>query len=388
MIKSILKKISSLFYRAHLLTSKLAGKEGSFKPYVVKKISSGGKDKIIHANGNFVIGGSSQLIVDLVERSSDQFQHKIIVPVHPRPLPYQPLDIREFPLSRITQLYKYLREENPRLVHIHYWVRPMHRYRDFAIWYHSVFRVCEELKIPVIQNINVPTIPFESGCIQQNVFVSNYVRDNFNDPRVTSSVIYPGSDLYHFENEGAYEPVDSIGMVYRLDQDKLNNEAIDVFIQAVKLKPGLKCYIIGGGYYLQAYMEKVRKAGLKDNFIFPGFISYRDLPAWYKKIGLIVAPVHDESFGQVTVFAMAMGIPVAGYDTGALSEILGHKKTLTPYGRIKDLSELVISLVNDPGLRVKLGAENAASAKKSFSVENMIREYRSLYLHTLNPVSV
>ena len=35
-----------------------------------------------------------------------------------------------------------------------------------------------------------------------------------------------------------------------------------------------------------------------------------------------VAPVHSESFGHVSVFAMGMELPVAGYNVGALEEIL------------------------------------------------------------------
>ncbi|MEO7923957.1 MAG: glycosyltransferase family 4 protein [Chitinophagaceae bacterium] len=379
-MKRLLQKFSSFLLRLHQYLDRRYNKISSSLPALYEPRSSEGKTKVVHVNGNFVVGGSSQLIADIIAKTAGNYHHRVIVPAHPHPLPYEGVPVYCFSLGEMTALFDYLEKERPALVHIHYWVRHIHRFADFALWYQAVFRICEELQLKVIQNINVPTHPYPSPAVAHNVFVSKYVRDEFNNSGVGSSVIHPGSDLVHFKNDAVDpDPGSTIGMVYRLDRDKLNAGAIDVFIAAVKKNPVIKCYIIGDGYYFKEYKKRVKEEGLEANFVFTGNISYEQLPEYYKKIAVFVTPVHDESFGQVTPFAMGMGIPVAGYDTGALPEILGSKETLVSYGNADALSDLLVELLSDPARRTALGKRNRERAHAYFSVEQMINAYEKLY---------
>ena len=388
MLKNTLLKTSSFLYRAHYKAYTLVNRylqddanNKDFIPYRVKNSFSSSKVKIIHVNGNFSIGGSTQLIIDIIENLSDLYAHEVIVPKIPQPLPYQPVAIREYSVSELQQLRDYLEKERPAAVHIHYWVRMTDLYLETAIWYATIFRICEELGIKVFQNVNVPTKPFPSTSVVHNIFVSKFVSDNFSsDSETPASVIYPGSNFEHFKNDNIGDlPINNIGMVYRLDTDKLNAEAIEVFISVVKKQSNIQCYIIGAGYYFEYYNKRVAEEGLEKNFIFTGVVSYNALPEYYKKMSVFVAPVHDESFGQVTPFAMSMGLGVAGYNTGALSEILGSTKYLVEYGRIESLADVIIDLVNDRRVLLEQGFENQKRAHANFSVESMVNQYRELY---------
>jgi len=387
MSRWLIKKFSGLFYRLHCWLEERSYSP-NFSPYRVETQNIPGLPRIVHFNGNFVIGGSSQLIVDLVERTGNSYSHTVIVPEVPRPLPYKPLNIHRFSLQHITAMQAYLKKEKPALAHVHYWVRHYDRFRDFSFWYQAVFKICEELSIPVIQNINVPTRPYESGSVIHNIYVSRYVAQEFNGDNPTPhSVIYPGSDMRHFSNDQIEAlPRNTIGMMYRLDPDKLNEAGIDVFIQLAKNNPGLHCYIIGDGPLVIPYKRKVKSNGLNSQFSFPGFIGYRDLPGYYKKMSIIIAPVHDESFGQVSPFAMGMGLAVAGYDTGALGEILGSTETLAQTGDVKSLVQIVQGLIDNTERRIQLGKKNQERARKWFSTEEMIKKYEALYQSCLNPV--
>jgi glycosyltransferase involved in cell wall biosynthesis len=379
MIIKLLRKFSSLLLRLHLYINRRFKEKTSFAPYRLNYAPSTSEIKIIHVNGNFIVGGSTQLIVDIIERTSDKYSHQVIVPAYPEPIPYEPVSIYQFSIDRMVDLYKHLEKEKPALVHIHYWMT--HSFEPVSIWYATVFRMCEQLGLKVIQNINVPTEPFLSPAIVHNVYVSKYVAENYNGDNPTAlSVVYPGSDFSHFKNDDFRSlPGNSIGMVYRLDTDKLNAEAIEVFIAAVRKKPDLQCYIIGAGHYFRYYKNRVKEEQLSGNFIFTGVVSYKSLPEYYKKFAVFVTPVHAESFGQVTPFAMSMGLSVAGYDIGALSEILGDKDTLVEYGDIEGLADVIVGLVNNPEKRVKLGQFNQQRAHENFSVESMISRYEKLY---------
>jgi glycosyltransferase involved in cell wall biosynthesis len=206
------------------------------------------------------------------------------------------------------------------------------------------------------------------------------VRDVFNDSTDPSSVIYPGSDFKHFSNTDISKlPDRSIGMVYRLDRDKLDETAIEIFIGVAKKDSLISCYIIGDGYYLKNYKDRVKQEGLEKQIIFTGMIEYAKLPDYYKKISTFVAPVHDESFGQVVPFAMGMGLAVAGYTTGALPEILGSRETLVQHGNIEALANIILDLINNGQKREEIGRKNQLRANQQFSVEQMIDRYRMLY---------
>jgi glycosyltransferase involved in cell wall biosynthesis len=285
-------------------------------------------------------------------------------------------------LWQLKSLFEFLETEKPTLVHIHYWIRQKDQYQSAALWYEQVFRICEDLKLSVVQNINVPTTPYSSPSVIHNVFVSKFVAENFNrngGPE-RSSVIYPGSDFTHFKDKQTEKvPSIHIGMAYRLDQDKLNKESIEVFISIAKVRPNVQCIIIGDGFFLDYYKQRVKEAKVADNFTFTGMVSYQLLPEFYAKFGIFIAPVYDESFGQVVPFAMSMGLCVAGYNTGALSEILGHHETLVETGNVDALAKVVVNLIENPKHREKHGRMNRTRVQEIFSVEQMIKQYEGLY---------
>jgi len=167
MIKRLCTTFSSLLLRGHHYLNRRPAEMSRIPPRKLQYTPYAGKPLIFHFNGNFVVGGTSQLIADIVERTSDTFTHRVFVPNHPQPLPYQPLPVHAFPLSNMQGLFDYLSKERPALVHIHYWIRSMHRYYDFGLWYKTVFLICGELGLKVVQNIDVPTAPFKNkdGCL-------------------------------------------------------------------------------------------------------------------------------------------------------------------------------------------------------------------------------
>jgi len=102
-------------------------------------------------------------------------------------------------------------------------------------------------------------------------------------------------------------------------------------------------------------------------------------------MSVFVAPVHAESFGQVSPFAMGVGRPVAGYAVGASPEITGDLGVLAPPGDVFCLSEIVVHLLDDRERRVRLGALNRQRTLERFSIESMIRAYATLYDSLLSP---
>jgi glycosyltransferase involved in cell wall biosynthesis len=154
---------------------------------------------------------------------------------------------------------------------------------------------------------------------------------------------------------------------------------MDPFIEANRLRPRTRALIVGGGVRLDDYRNRVAAGGLEHAFTFTGYVPYDALPALYREMTVFVAPVHRESFGQVTPFAMGMGLPVVGYDVGAIPEIIGDRSLVAPPADSTRLAKLAVGLLDDPARRATLGAANRARAERLFSVEAMIASYEALY---------
>jgi glycosyltransferase involved in cell wall biosynthesis len=305
-----------------------------------------------------------QEIITSYKHSTDSYTG---VPIHAYPDLHSP-----------DKIIKYLEEYRPSLIHIHYWGdtdKP---------WYEQIFSASERYGCKIIENINTPVEPFLSKAVEHYVYVSNYVYDTFGQRNEKSSVIYPGCNFDIFTSKKQVPPDNCIGMVYRLEKDKLNEQSIDVFIKVAQRRPETKVLIVGGGSYLEPYKNAVNLAGVTESFIFTDYVSYQSLPSLYEQMSIFVAPVWQESFGQVSPFAMNMGIVVVGYNIGALSEIIGTTELLAPPGDSDKLADIIIELLNNRNKRISIGAYNRERARKLYSIEVMVNSYKINYQSLLD----
>lgn len=346
------------------------------EPYqiTIKQPLEPNRKKVLHFIENFYTGGSSRLIIDIIEYYGHKYDHKIFTMAYRGEEEFLNADVEVIDVAEKEQILKMIEDYDPDIIHVHIWE---------GDWYHKVFEILDSVKDRVIvENINTPIAPITRDYIKRYVFVSNYVVENFyNVGDSRSQVIYPGSNFKMFtrELEENYLAKDTIGMVYRLGYDKLNQHSIDVFIKTVQKRPQTKAIIVGGGPQYEYYVDKVKKAGVYGNFVFTGYVPYVDLPEWYKKFTVFVAPVWKESFGQVSPFAMSMGMPVAGYNIGALNEIIANSSLLAKPDDSDALSDILVDLLDDYDKCVEVGRTNQKRAQELFGVQKMVDDYYTLY---------
>lgn len=330
---------------------------------------------VVHVIANFCIGGSSRLVVDLIENLGQFYENKILTSYVPNPPAYQGVDVDELTHADSEQNFvDYFEAKKPAFVHLHYW-------GDCdELWYSLAVKAAERLGITVVENINTPVAPYVSPSVYRYVYVSDYVRRVFGQESSENITIYPGSDFSLFTRDpDEAVPENCIGMVYRLESDKLNESSIVPLIKAVQKRPGTKALVVGGGSLLEPFKNKVQEAGLSEKFEFTGYVSYESLPDYYRKMTVFVAPVWKESFGQVSPFAMNMRVPVCGYDVGAIGEITGDSRVLAPAADAEGLADIIVRLLDDAEERRTLGEFQYQRAQSNFSVQAMIGAYAGLY---------
>ncbi|WP_338824291.1 methyltransferase domain-containing protein [Bradyrhizobium septentrionale] len=352
-------------------------------PYVVelKKESPPGKErpKILHVIPNVYVGGSTQLIKDIVEYTSDAFDHEVLTSALWPAGAHVGLTVHHVTLNEAEEFAPLIADIQPDIVHVHYWGL------TDDLWYFAVMGALDAVpNAKVIENVNTPIAPLIHPRIGAYAFVSEYVRREFGSGVTDeqAAVVHPGIDLSRFTRRYCGLDADNaVGMVYRLEPDKLRLNAIDLFIEIVKLRPRTAVYIIGGGSFLEPYLRRTIEAGVRANFRFTGYVPYETLPEWYDQFSVFVAPVWSESFGQVAPFAMSKQLAVGGYRTGALPEILGSEALLGD--SIEQTARLIVALLNDGPRKQKIGFLNKERARTLFSVEHMTEKYADLYRATL-----
>jgi glycosyltransferase involved in cell wall biosynthesis len=346
----------------------------------LRPIVQGRRPRVVFALPNVFVGGSTQLVVDLCNHLGHAYEMQVITAAFPKNSRHEGMVAHHHPLPGNTAaMTKTLETLKPNLLHVHYWGdvdKP---------WYDALFAAAERVGCPVVQNINTPVAPFSCRAIVANVFVSDTIRRAFSSPG-SGKVIHPGIDLKLFSPPSQFEPgaIDTLGMVYRLEPDKLNPSSIQPLIDVVRKRPRTRVIVVGGGTFFDTYVAQTKKAGVADNFVFTGYVPYESLPSWYAHFRTFIAPVWQESFGQVTPFAMAMGLAVAGTHIGALPEILEGTETL---GATNDvLTNKVVDLLDHPERIEALGVRNREIALRRFGLEHMVAAYDEVYREVLGKV--
>ena len=109
------------------------------------------------------------------------------------------------------------------------------------------------------------------------------------------------------------------------------------------------------------------------DFLFAGMRTGEDLAAHYASADLFVFPSLSETFGNVTMEALASGLAVVAFDYAAARQYLRHRASalLAPFGEGAPFIEAAQELAADPRLRNEL-REGAAAVARGLSWERVI----------------
>jgi D-inositol-3-phosphate glycosyltransferase len=121
-----------------------------------------------------------------------------------------------------------------------------------------------------------------------------------------------------------------IGVLGRLDPQKGQDFLVKILKSIRHIYPDVHLLIMGNATLHEgdAYVQKVKK--LAEDPEIKDFIHFRahqpDPYAFYQAINVFAIPSHGETYGMVTIEAMASGVPVIGTDRDGTREILQNGK--------------------------------------------------------------
>jgi glycosyltransferase involved in cell wall biosynthesis len=101
----------------------------------------------------------------------------------------------------------------------------------------------------------------------------------------------------------------------------------------------------------------------------------------YSAADVFAAPSLEDNLPTTVIEAMACGLPVAGYRTGGIPEMVieGSTGLLVPTNDVSALSIALNQLVADPELRDHMGQAARTLAVERYSETAVVAQYAELY---------
>ena len=201
------------------------------------------------------------------------------------------------------------------------------------------------------------------------------------------SVIANGVDTRSFQQDRSMEPDRTrpltVGLVGRLSNEK----GVDLFLQAAakvsKELPETRFIIFGEGPDRTALEDLIDRLNLKQLVSLPG--RRDDMPAVYASLDVLVSASRQEGLPISLLEAMASGLPIVATSVGEVPSLIHHQQTglLVASDDVPALSRAMTTLLSDPALRQRLGAQAKDLVERQFSARQMTAHYRDLYTDIL-----
>jgi len=147
-----------------------------------------------------------------------------------------------------------------------------------------------------------------------------------------------------------------VAYVGRVAAEKNVDLAVDAYRSMRAVHPRIRLVVVGDG----PARERLRRA--HPDAIFCGFRTGEELAAHYASADVFLFPSDTETFGAVTLEAMASGLGLIAYDYAAAREHMTHGEDglLVPYRDRRAFIANAVRIVSAPGLlaRIRRTARN------------------------------
>lgn len=330
------------------------------------------------------------------------YQGGIMINLKKNPLLYLLLPF--FFIAQIYSLNKIIKAEKINIIHAH-WLIPQ---GISAIIYKKIFNN----KIKIICTLHGSDLTCFQGYLAK--LIKNYILKNIDKITTVSqylkdylqtsypdidnneiAVVHNGIEARDKKNETQIRDIKNkykiksncllfVGRLIKIKGVKYLIQAIPMIIKDF---PEIKLLIIGNGPEENNLKKLTQELNLNKNIVFLGIIPHDDIHLYYKSADIFIGPSITsnksgvEGFGIVFLEALSYKLPVIACDTGGIKEIIKDKETgiLIKEKEPDQISQAVILLLKDNGLREKLKTNGYQYVKENFNWQNIAKKYVDLY---------
>lgn len=228
--------------------------------------------------------------------------------------------------------------------------------------------------------------------MDHNIVIGRHIEEEIRsiDPFASVSLIHNGVDTEFFcDNKSSYLR-DRLGLgidvkILLTVGRNVKKKSFHLAVDAIKLiaERDPKAVLVhvgkpGDGLDLKA---RARTLGVADRFFMLGPVDYFQMPLVYASADLFLFPSKTETFGNVTVEAMAAGLPCIEFDYSANREKIdnGVNGYVVPYGNVEALAECALELLRDFNKRTRFSREARRAVEQRFSWTSVAGKYREAF---------
>jgi len=237
---------------------------------------------------------------------------------------------------------------------------PLGRYLRFF------YLSCEEVYVPAVSTAEA----LARDGIARNVRIWSR--------GVDADRFHPGKRSIDWRREhGVDQSEFLISFVSRLVREKELETLVSILDETTRRSIPYRCIIVGDG------PERASLARRLPDCIFTGFLDGEELAKAYASSEIFLFPSDTESFGNVTLEAMASGLPAVCADaTGSSSLVVpGVTGLLATARNIAEFADHISALASDDQLRRRMGAkarERSLEFSWDAAMERMLGYYLSV----------
>ncbi len=166
-----------------------------------------------------------------------------------------------------------------------------------------------------------------------------------------------------------------IGVFGRVRHQKGTDLFVEAMIRLLPQFPDFTAVIVGlcapeQEAFTTKLEQRIQQAGLQKRIFFLGELAEHDVPIWFSKLSLYVAPMRWEGFGLTPIEAMASGVAVVATTAGAHEQIVleGETGHLVPPDNLDALVTAIEGLIQNPQKMLKMGQKGRLKALSTHDV--------------------
>lgn len=171
------------------------------------------------------------------------------------------------------------------------------------------------------------------------------------------------------------------GKIARLFPLKGHEFLIEAARKVIAVCPQARILLVGDGILRSTLEQRIAELGLSSYFVFAGLVQPERIPFYLGAMDVLVHTSLREGLARTLPQALIAGLPVISYDIDGAREVVLPDQTgfLVRPQAIEELSEAMLALAGDSGLRARLGQGGAARFTDQFRHQTMTRRIRRLY---------
>ena len=163
-----------------------------------------------------------------------------------------------------------------------------------------------------------------------------------------------------------------------------SEKSIDKIIKALAiLKKGSigkeKLLIVGNGPAMDELKQLARTLKVEEDVIFTGTVSYEEIQHYYKMAYVFTIASTTETFGIVTIEALASGVPVLAVKApGAVDILTDGLDGLLVDNDVEKFANALEKIIREPELKEKL-SQGALKTSEKYSIDTISERMLNLY---------